>query len=110
MVSVPICTHLELLECFGDPLTNQVLTTWPEGRQNGLVIHLRLCDVRALKASNLLKLLQEFKSILYLIPSTKHTHTHTRPKLVLFYLQPLEIVDQDREPSEKFGSQIEEQV
>ena len=32
------------------------------------------------------------------------------PKLVLFYLRPLEIVDQDREPSEKLGSQIEEQV
>ena len=31
-------------------------------------------------------------------------------KLVLFYLQLLEINDQDREPSETLSSQIEEQV
>ena len=31
-------------------------------------------------------------------------------KLVLFYLKLLEIDDQDREPSEKLGSQIHEQV
>ena len=37
-------------------------------------------------------------------------HKHNHPKLVLFYLRQLEIVDQDREPSEKPGSQIEEQV
>ena len=50
------------------------------------------------------------------MPSTQHTqlstcfHKNNHPKLVLFYLQPLEIIDQDREPSEKLGSQIEEQV
>ena len=37
-------------------------------------------------------------------------HKNNCPKLVLFYLQPLEIVDQDREPSEKLGPQIQEQV
>ena len=30
---------------------DQVLTTWSEGRQNGLVLNLRLCDVTALQAS-----------------------------------------------------------
>ena len=35
-------------------------------------------------------------------------HKNNRPKLVIFYLQPLEIVDQYREPSKKLGSQIEE--
>ena len=37
-------------------------------------------------------------------------HKNNSPKLVLFYLLPLEIVDQDREPSEKLGPQIQEQV
>ena len=32
-------------------------------------------------------------------------HKNNCPKLVLFYLRPLEIVDQDLEPSEKLGSQ-----
>ena len=31
-------------------------------------------------------------------------------KIGCFYLRPLEIVDQDPEPSEKLGSQIEEQM
>ena len=49
------------------------------------------------------------------MPSTQHTQApvfikNNRPKLVLFYLQPLEIIDQDREPSEKLGSQTQEQV
>ena len=49
------------------------------------------------------------------MPITQSSQTrifikNSRPKLVLFYLRPLEIVDQDREPSEKLGSQIEEQV
>ena len=30
---------------------DQVLTTWSEGRQNGLVLNLRLCDVTSLQAS-----------------------------------------------------------
>ena len=30
---------------------DQVLTTWSEGRENGLVLNLRLCDVTALQAS-----------------------------------------------------------
>ena len=30
---------------------DQVLITWSEGRQNGLVLNLRLCDVTALQAS-----------------------------------------------------------
>ena len=30
---------------------DHVLTTWSEGRQNGLVLNLRLCDVKALQAS-----------------------------------------------------------
>ena len=59
--------------------------TWSEGRQNGLVLNLRLCDVIALQASktyyypikkatiNLLKLLLGFKWILYLMSSTQHT-------------------------------------
>ena len=29
---------------------DQVLTTWSEGRQNGLVLNLRLCDITALQA------------------------------------------------------------
>ena len=45
------------------------------------------------------------------MPSTRHTQAcvpeNKGPKLVLFTS---EIVDQDREPSEKLGSQIEEQV
>ena len=48
------------------------------------------------------------------MPSTRHTqacfHKNNRPKLVLFLPPALEIVDQDREPSEKLGSQIVEQV
>ena len=49
------------------------------------------------------------------MPRTRHTqawvfHKNNHPKLVLFYLKPLEIVDQDREPSEKLGYQIKEQV
>ena len=51
------------------------------------------------------------------MPSTRHTqgtsmcfHKNNRPKLVLFLPPALEIVDHDREPSEKLGSQIEEQV
>ena len=56
-----------------------------------------------------------FKLISYLMPSTRHTQAcvfikNNSPKLVLFHLRPLEIVDQDREPSEKLGSQIKEQV
>ena len=40
------------------------------------------------------------------MPRTQHTksmcfHKNNCPKLVLFYFLPLEIVDQDREPSEK---------
>ena len=31
-------------------------------------------------------------------------HKNNHPKLVLFYLQPLEIVEQDQEPSKKLGS------
>ena len=30
---------------------DQVLTTWSEGRQNGLVLNLRSCDVTALQSS-----------------------------------------------------------
>ena len=30
---------------------DQVLTTWSEGRQNGLVLNSRLCDVTALQSS-----------------------------------------------------------
>ena len=37
-------------------------------------------------------------------------HKNNCAKLVLFYLQLLEIDDQDREPSEKLGSPIQEQV
>ena len=63
---------------------------------------------------NLLKWLLGFKSILYLMPSTQHTetcfHKNNCPKLVLFYLQTLEIVDQVRELSEKLGPQIQEEV
>ena len=49
------------------------------------------------------------------MPSTQHTqacgfYKNNGPKLILFYLQPLEIVHQDQEPSEKLSSQIEEQV
>ena len=49
------------------------------------------------------------------MPSTQSSQAcvfmkNQRPKLVLFYLRPLEIVDQDREPSENLGSQIQEQV
>ena len=49
------------------------------------------------------------------MPSTRHTQACVFIKITVqnwffFYLQPLEIVDQDREPSEKLGSQIEEQV
>ena len=63
---------------------------------------------------NLLKCLLGFKSILYLISSTQHTQAcffikNNCLKLVLFYW-PWEIVDQDREPSEKLGPQIQEQV
>ena len=32
---------------------DQVLRTWSEGCQNGLVLNLRLCDVTALQASKL---------------------------------------------------------
>ena len=32
---------------------DQVLTTWSGGCQNGLILNLRLCDVRALLASKL---------------------------------------------------------
>ena len=64
---------------------------------------------------NLLKWLLGFKSILYLMPSTQHTQACVFIKITVqnwffFYLQPLEIVDQDREPSEKLGPQIQEQV
>ena len=64
---------------------DQVLTTWSRGRQNDLVLNLRLCDVTARwpvnqiltsnnKATiNRLKWLVGFKSILYLMPSTQHT-------------------------------------
>ena len=48
------------------------------------------------------------------MPSTQHTQAcvfiKKHPKLVLFYLRLLEIVDQDQEPSEKLSSQILEQV
>ena len=50
------------------------------------------------------------------MPSTQHTQAgpcvfiKITVKIGSFYLQPLEIVDQDREPSEKLGSQIHEQV
>ena len=49
------------------------------------------------------------------MPSTQHTQACVfikvnSPKLVLFLPPALEIVDQDREPSEELGSQIEEQV
>ena len=48
------------------------------------------------------------------MPSTKHTqtcfHKNNCSKLVLFLTPALQIIDQDREPSEKLGSQIEEQV
>ena len=45
------------------------------------------------------------------MPSTQYTqacffHKNYCLKLVLFYIRPLEIVDQDREPSEKLGSQL----
>ena len=30
---------------------DQVLTTWSMGRQNGLVLNLRLCEVTAIQAS-----------------------------------------------------------
>ena len=68
---------------------------------------------------NLLKLLLGFKTILYLMPSTQHTQLCVFIKITVqnwlffIYLRRftyLEIVDQDREPSEKLGSQIEEQV
>ena len=39
------------------------------------------------------------------MPSTQHTQA-----CVLFLPPALEMVDQDREPSEKLGSQIEKQV
>ena len=64
---------------------DQVLTTWSEGRQNGLLLNSRLCGVTAPQSSesdikfqkkatiNLLKCLLGFKSILYLISSTQHT-------------------------------------
>ena len=62
----------------------------------------------------LLKFLLGFKSLLNLMPGTQHTntcfHKNNCAKLVLFYLQLLEIVDQDRETSEKLGPQIQEQV
>ena len=48
------------------------------------------------------------------MPSTQHSQAcvfkKITAKLVLFYLQLLEINDQDREPSEKLGSQTQEQV
>ena len=50
------------------------------------------------------------------MPSTQHTqaymcfHKYNRTKLVLFLPPVSEIIDQDREPSEKLGSQIKEQV
>ena len=49
------------------------------------------------------------------MPSTQHTQAClfkkiNCAKLVLFYLQLLEINDQDQEPSEKLSSQIHEQV
>ena len=49
------------------------------------------------------------------MPRTQHTQACVSIKITVqnwffFYLRPLEIVVQDREPSEKLGSQIEEQV
>ena len=60
---------------------------------------------------NLLKCLLVFKSILYLISSTQHTQAPVFIKITVqnwfFFLPPaLEIVDQDREPSEKLGPQM----
>ena len=64
---------------------DQVLTTWSEGRQNGVVLNLRLGKVTALRpvnqiltsnkktTINLLKLLLVFKTILYFMPSAQHT-------------------------------------
>ena len=43
------------------------------------------------------------------MPSTQQTKKNCA-KLVVLYLQPLEIDDQDQEASEKLGSQIQEQV
>ena len=51
---------------------------------------------------------------MYLIYSTQHTQAcvfiKKTSKIGSFLPQALDIVDQDREPSEKLGSQIEEQV
>ena len=49
------------------------------------------------------------------MPSTQHTQACVFIKITIqnwffFYFRPLEIVYQDREPSEKLGSQIVEQV
>ena len=49
------------------------------------------------------------------MPSNQHTQAcvfrkNNCAKLVLFYLQLLEIDDQDQEQSEKLGSQTQEQV
>ena len=75
---------------------DQVLTTWSEGRQNGLVLNLRSCDITALQASKsdiltsykkatiyLLKLLLWFKSTLYLIPSTQSSQTRVFIKITV---------------------------
>ena len=102
---------------------DQVLTTWSEGRQNGLVLNSRLCDVTALQSSksdikfnkkatiNLLKCLLYFKSILYLISSTQHTQACVFIKITVqnwFFFTSGRY--QDREPSEKLGPQFQEQV
>ena len=48
------------------------------------------------------------------MPNTQHTQAcvfiKIPSKIGSFFTSSLEIIDQDREPSEKLGSQIEEQV
>ena len=55
------------------------------------------------------KVVTGVKSILYLMPQHTQACVFIK-KMVLFHLRLLEMVDQDREPSEKLGPQIQEQV
>ena len=102
---------------------DQVLTTWSEGRQMawssiyGCVTSQHFRPVNQIltynkKATiNLLKLLLGFKSILYLMPSTQHTQSCVFIKITVqnWFFFTSSVRDHWPEPSEKLGSQIEEQ-
>ena len=48
---LPLQVEMVILDHWRPINQDQVLTTWSEVRQNGLVLNLRLCDVTALQAS-----------------------------------------------------------